>query len=388
MHYIRLLRPPQLVRVPGALHLELLITITTDLGDTFLQIAEDLNLQVTAFVTKQTGTTGHVLSAKDATLQWRPSARVAKPLLDIPKPVLLALVSKQHVEICIAPADPSFIASSVGNILEAPAHGQIMPAWTTLAVRPASVPALRRRILITHEKKCYIEVEEEIGESIARHIWDAGVVSLCSIVAGITLTSLPAARDPCTMAVCTTLQSGANILELGCGVGILGIGMAQAMGQSSMRRRPTLLMTDLDEAQERAESNIQMLAQRSPQPENIHIEYENLDWEKGRAADFTDKVRGSVWDLVILSDCTYNADMLPALVETLSAIHKSNQTLRPAAKTQVFMATKPRHDSERAVFSLLDDHKWKTVHKQVIPLPVVEAESQTIEMYLFEKDLP
>lgn len=385
MHYIRLLRSPQLVRVPGALHLELLVTITTDLGDSFLQTADTLTLQVTAFVKTPTGTAGYVLGAKDATLQWRPSARVAKPVLDIPKPVLQALVAKQHVEICVAPSDSSFIASSIGNILEAPAHGQIMPAWTTLAVKPTGPSALRRRIIITDSKNNYIEVEEEIGESIARHIWDAGVLSLCSIVSSFAVPSLSAAGDPCMKAVCKILQAGANILELGCGVGILGIGIAQIMRQSHMKHSSTLLMTDLDEAQERAESNIHMLSQRNSGKTNVCVEYENLDWEKGRIGDFTDKVRASAWDLIILSDCTYNADMLPALVETLSAIHESNKIVKGSAKTQVFMATKPRHDSERAFFSLLDKEHWKTVHKQIIPLPVIEAEAQTIEMYLFEK---
>jgi hypothetical protein len=76
------------------------------------------------------------------------------------------------------------------------------------------------------------------------------------------------------------------------------------------------------------------------------------------------------------------------LVETLSALHDANtKHAKPdfKHKTKVFLATKPRHSSERALFGLMGQHGWTQMHEQVVPLPLLGSDAATVELYLFEK---
>lgn len=388
MHYIRLLRPPQLTRITGALQLDLVLAVTTDLGDTFLTRDVPLQLQVAAFINNDTPSKGLVLVPKQGPLAWRASDRVLKPAFDLPAKVVQAIVSKKVVELYILPADRELAVDSIGGVLDSTGPGgraQVMPAWVQLSAAKKDMECLRRRMTIHADGKGYVEVEEEIGESIARHIWDAGVISMCAIMASFADPSLPISTHGCMTTMRDILSRGPNILELGCGVGILGNGITQLL--SSRGGLPsTIVMTDLEEAEDRAVSNIWLLARRIAR-EKVKSFYANLDWEDGRVGRFSDAIQSMVWDLVVFSDCTYNVDMLPALVETLSAIHASNckQQKEKETNTKVFMATKPRHDSERELFGLLDKHGWATKHKQVLRLPVLGADDQTVEMYIFEK---
>lgn len=88
------------------------------------------------------------------------------------------------------------------------------------------------------------------------------------------------------------------------------------------------------------------------------------------------------WDFVLLTDCIYNVDMLPALLGTLSALHESNmaETGEQPQSTKDFLATKPRQASEEALFGLLSDQGWTELHRQTLPLPVLGAETQCVEL--------
>ena len=89
-----------------------------------------------------------------------------------------------------------------------------------------------------------------------------------------------------------------------------------------------------------------------------------------------------------MSDCTYNIDTLPALVETLSALHSLNLTRSRAGEapeTKVFLATKPRHASERVFFDLISAQGWRMLQSQILPVSMLGADGQTIEMYVFGK---
>jgi hypothetical protein len=186
-----------------------------------------------------------------------------------------------------------------------------------------------------------------------------------------------------------------GVLELGCGVGILGIGFAilcpRMRDAQASPHRCTILMTDLEEAEARARSNISRMIRNNEAnsfPEAYsNVLYENLDWEDGRQGVFGAEAGSRAWDLVVISDCTYNVDMLPALVETLSALHASN--VRKAGKgfaTNVFLATKPRHPSERALFDLMAAQGWRKAAEQVLTIPVLGSDdAQQVEMYLFGK---
>ncbi|KAL7951538.1 hypothetical protein V8C42DRAFT_356768 [Trichoderma barbatum] len=102
---------------------------------------------------------------------------------------------------------------------------------------------------------------------------------------------------------------------------------------------------------------------------------------------FGPEVQSHLWDLLLFSDCTYNVDMLPALVGTLYVLHESNmaQAGEQPQSTKVLLATKPRHASEEALFGILSDQGWTELHRQTLPLPVLVAEAQCVELYLYEK---
>ncbi|KAJ6439745.1 vacuolar ATP synthase [Purpureocillium lavendulum] len=404
MHYIRLLRPPKLSPSQQRMQAELVFTITTDLGDSFLYPEAPVNLVVTAHVYTPSGDYWYELS-EHGKLQWTPGRRVAKPVFELPPTVVSAMMSGDVVELCVG-SESSFSADRVHSILTSAkdAHSQdggrglIMPVQVTLNGPDADDDISTRKIRLnaTNELPEYLEIEEEIGESIARHIWDAGVVALSAMVATYKFPHLESSQHPCMQTLRRMFDSGEsemNILELGCGVGILGTGLC-AVYPRERAADCTILMTDLDEAEGRARANIALLKHNhsGSQLGNATILYENLNWEHGRQGRFGPEVQRRRWDLVLLSDCTYNVDVLPALVGTLSALHEANAKqagpaggdARPSA-TRVFLATKPRHASEKALFALMESEGWRILESQVLPLPVLGAESESVEMYLFEK---
>ncbi|KAM3550238.1 hypothetical protein MY1884_008347 [Beauveria asiatica] len=393
MHYIRLLRPPNVTRQAG-LHLQLLFTITTDLGDSFLQPDVPLDLQITAEINESSNLITINLANKGQVM-WQSGMRVAKPKVAIPRPLQVALGSGSKISICIS-ASKEMSADGVTSILShaenGQGQGQIMPVWVALSSSNQGADVSTRRILLDDAgpSRYLVRVEEEIGESIARHIWDAGVLAMCSIAGAYLCPDLECSQQTLPRTIRTTLssKSSVNILELGCGVGIFGVGLATIFPEMQKEglQKCTIMMTDLDEAEERARSNMQRIA-TSISSRDMSLLYENLDWEHGRKGRFGHKVASRHWDLIIISDCTYNVDMLPALVETLGAIESSSRSKQKSGvtRTKVFLAMKPRHASERAFFDLMANSKWCIQDSQVLNLAVLGHEEESIELYLFQK---
>ncbi|KAL7784326.1 putative methyltransferase domain-containing protein [Trichoderma ceciliae] len=412
MHYIRLLKASTQSRSGRKHTLDLVFTIATDLADSFLYPDEPIDLTIHAEISIGLGPKKKVpLSPLPGTgkLQWRTGMRVAKPSVDITGVMQQASKSRSKVDICIsaekfsARGTRDIFASTV--ISEEEPAGQVMPVWITVSHDQDEVEVYTRRLYLpgTPELGAYVEFEEEIGESLARHIWDAGVITFCAI-AETCMQPTPTATELSSLTALKGLFTGPksiNILELGCGVGILGGGLSVVCPRMRRPRSLTsaILMTDLEEAERRTRSNMSRLLQarqehKSSAGSPVKLIYENLDWEQGRKGVFGVEAQSHRWDLIILSDCTYNVDMLPALVGTLSALHASNmaQTVASPAlsgeqplSTKVFLATKPRHASEEAMFDLLLHEGWTELHKQTLPLPVLGSETQSVELYLYEK---
>ncbi|KAL7928092.1 putative methyltransferase domain-containing protein [Trichoderma chlorosporum] len=399
MHYIRLLSPPKLAKSRGQIRLELVITINTDLSDSFLFVQSPLEIIVTAEVASSSGKTTWALTGPGE-LGWKPGMRILKPSFNLPLQFIKALAASSKTEICIS-AKPALSATGVQSILMDSAKddggGLIMSVWAEIRASGHDEDHLCTRRLYFDGNSLggeFLEIEEEMGESMARHVWDGGLVTLCA-VAGIPASTNYASNQEMTMTAMRNILCTAgelNILELGCGVGTLGIGLSAALRHMRPARSGdcTILLTDLEDAEIRARSNISRLHQnaRMTGEDAAQLLYENLDWEEGREGRFGPQVQARRWGLVVLSDCTYNEDGLLALVETLSALHASNvnkATGESSFTTKVFVGTKPRHSSENAVFGLLDQAGWKMQAKQVLPLPVLGLEAQSVEMYLFEK---
>jgi len=321
--------------------------------------------------------------------------RVMKLQASLPSKLGLGLLdSADKARLCVKVAEKRLSASSLHHILDSK-DGLVAPVWVNL---PPDGPekdriALRRFLLRGCEKAdpVAVEVEEELGESIARHVWDAGVMAV-AFLADICSADPSAARRHCMQITRDILRKREplGILELGSGVGILGLGLISVLASVAGRpgMRMSMMLTDLPDAESRALSNISRFAAlqtRQTSMPTAQIEYANLDWEDGRNGLLAPEVQSRPWNLVVLSDCTYNVDMLPALVQTLSALHSCAINRHEATGLRVLLATKPRHASEKALFALMGQDGWKILESVTLPLPVLDAESESVEIYLFGK---
>lgn len=394
MHYIRLLRPPTLEGPRSRTSLKLVLSITTDLGDAFLSPGTPIPLRV---IVRSRGKDGDIwteLTAVKSRPTWRSGDRVLK--IDLSVPATLSGVDKVHIR----PADQRLVASSAGD-LAARDQGLIVPVSVDL--RPAGDEAAHvcYRVLKLSEDpgaglESALQVEEEIGDtSLARHVWDGGLMTLahianmCSPASGSVFTS---SSKQLKDTLCQ--EKDLEILEIGSGIGTLGIGLAHLF-RSVVRDRTTaasILMTDLPEAEERVRANITRYQASAPDDaaaDRVEVDYEVLDWEDGREGKFGPKVRSKLWDLIVLSDCTYNVDTIPALVQTLSQLHSaaSRHPDCPQSgwKSRVMIGTKPRHWSEEAFVGLMEGEGWCVEEKERLPLPMLDAEKQAVEIYLFGK---
>ncbi|KAH8887566.1 hypothetical protein GQ53DRAFT_285360 [Thozetella sp. PMI_491] len=390
MHYIRLLRPPAIEQKGRQQLLKVAFTITTDLGDSFLSPTAPVPICIFGIHTAKTSGLQSLvpvnLTAGRNTF-WQSGSRVLK--LELPLP------AQPISTIQIRPADKTLVAFSADDICGS-VLGLIMPVYADLP-GPGEEPqhVAFRSIRLASQVASFedmVQVEEEIGESIARHIWDAGV-STVALLSSLCLRD----RDLRRMGHLTSIfqrRHPLSILELGCGVGILGTGIAHIL-KSVPDSGPTyVLMTDLSEAEERARANIARFNAQVKDAgyANVELDYENLDWEDGKTGTFGPLVGGRCWDLVVLSDCTYNVDMLPALTQTLTAIHASSESKRegdplgePLNVASVLLSMKPRHSSEDRLWGLLEAEGWRNIDGTVLPLPVLGGERQTVKMILFEK---
>ncbi|CAK7564249.1 MAG: hypothetical protein SEPTF4163_002136 [Sporothrix epigloea] len=492
MHYIRLLRPPHVNQSGQAgSSLGLVLTITTDLGESFfspnapVKLAVELSVEtveevfdavfdeddederpcprrvvqnrvmelpLAAASTPTAGRAGRVSKPqKSATAigsdasSWRAGMRVLKLEARLPKDAedclwgtrlrpSLAVLKRR---ICIRTADKMLSVSHAQQLVESSSlasiyeDGLIMPLWLDVPdTAKEEFPRVALRRLLLHKddvtpgdetrRAACVEVEEDIVESIARHVWDAGLVAVAFVADACLGLSLSPSRpqeekvedkQKALLAKDTTLPEALGsilltrqsqvrnkrlrVLELGSGVGILGIGLATIVQEARKRCSSSneaydndamFLLTDLPEAEQHVRANM-------ARSDCASLMYENLDWEDGRKGCFGPAVAGktngtqsdgNAWDLVVLSDCTYNVDMLPALVEALVALSLLNKA-QGVHKSSVLIARKPRHASEEAFFSLMADHGWTMLANAAVPLPVLYGVAEVVELYLYER---
>ncbi|KAK4216852.1 putative methyltransferase-domain-containing protein [Rhypophila decipiens] len=388
MHYIRLLRPPTVERHRGENVLKIAITITTDLSDAFL--APDVPVDLTIIGASQGHAPVPVNLTPSRIPKWQAGMRALK--FDVPFPAKPVIKTIQ-----IRPANRDIAALTTSDIYPGSSdQGLIFPVYADLlSSRDNKLHVCFRSLRLPQPDGTStvntLQVEEEMGESMARHIWDGGLTTV-SLVANLCLSPDNSGKQkPLPLLSSILQQEGSlNILELGCGVGILGVGFARALAlsPSAQKRGTHVLMTDLPDAQVRARANIERcVAQIGLSPSDkktpVSLDFEDLDWNDGKEGIFGAKVQASTWDLVVLSDCTYN-DLLPVLVQTLSALHHTCS--ERGADTKIMLATKPRHSAEREFFDLMRADGWKIAEQTAVRLPVLYSEDQTVEVYMFSKN--
>jgi predicted nicotinamide N-methyase len=152
-------------------------------------------------------------------------------------------------------------------------------------------------------------------------------------------------------------------VELGSGCGIVGIALAE------MLPRCSVTLTDLPEVDDIVSRNIK-LAQPAP---GSTLAFQVLDWDEQPNDDVC---RQSI-DLILVSDCTYNADSLPSLVRILDIL------VRKSPDALILVALKRRHDSELVFFDLMQGAAFTITEHDTIALPSPYSDREIIEIYAF-----
>ena len=207
-----------------------------------------------------------------------------------------------------------------------------------------------------------------LSASYLRNIRDAGI-ALVAFLSNVTRQPFP--ETPLAMTL-TRSTHGLKILELGSGCGIVGLEIARLCPTSDV------LLTDLPEAMAIMEYNVSKVEVSSPTGK---IATAILDWDDALPA----MIKQTQYNVVIVSDCTYNSDNIPALVKTLAAVVNKF----PAAL--VVVSAKVRHDSEAIFFELMAGAGFVTVEEYAISLPDQQRghtgqEFDVVNVFVFRKD--
>ncbi|EUC44520.1 hypothetical protein COCMIDRAFT_6130 [Bipolaris oryzae ATCC 44560] len=320
MRYLRFLKPPRILRdkTTNTASVACLVTLVSDLGDSFLPHPVHLAAELLLC----THDAEHVLVW--TSVRWASGMRSLPIAVPLPKPHALPS-SLLRLRVGIGPGNsPDEYPALAGQ----DARG-LVSAWSAHFTLDDDAPKLvqRRFSLAPHSD---MAIWEETGESIARHLWDAGITLACHIPdLADTKSTLAKALLPSTKA------SPLTVLELGTGCGIVGIALAQTISNANV------LLTDLPEAREIVQRNIDQ-ASRAP---GAKLSFLELDWNAQLPSEL--QSNSTSVNLVVAADCTYNPDSSPALVSTLSRLAISNPAI------VVAIAMKMRHSSEQVFFHLM-----------------------------------
>ncbi|KAI9750572.1 MAG: hypothetical protein M4579_006422, partial [Chaenotheca gracillima] len=291
MYYVRFLKPPKVAtsRSSNSKKLTSLVTITSDLGDVFFPA----RVEVEAYV-RPAGQ--HGAPYLQQTSIWETGMRSLPFEFDLTS---LYMGQALEVEIRAVGSDANDVHAC--SRTAAPYIGPpILSAWSipfTPALHSAAPREVERRFQLSSGS--ILSIAEETGESIARHVWDAGVILLDSL-------SRQTGDLPSLQHMIESHADKLKVIELGSGCGIVGLGLAQTLPHCSV------LLTDLPEAEDIVGSNMARLdaAQASS------VEFAVLDWD----AAIPPAIGQTIFDLIVVSDCTYNPGSLVALVRTLTAL--------------------------------------------------------------------
>jgi hypothetical protein len=183
MHYIRILKPPRLIPASPPFSLSAKITITTDLGESFLSS----NIPIFVELEFEDGTS--VLGErKGRDFLWR--GRDGMRSLEVVVPLLLSRGKRklggEMVMMLIRPKEDRLAVDSFSKVLDNQGEnhdsvneGGIVPVRSmaidispgAMAKAPGVGMAERVFSMGSLSKEKRVRIWEETGESIARHLW-------------------------------------------------------------------------------------------------------------------------------------------------------------------------------------------------------------------------
>lgn len=177
-------------------------------------------------------------------------------------------------------------------------------------------------------------IAEQSGETIIRHVWDAGII--LSAAATCNPTSLPSELQ--TFMEMSGITGAKTILEVGTGVGVLGISLAARYPKARV------VVTDLGDAEPLVLENIAINTPNFPHLTKS-VSFRPLDWE---VRPFPEWTTTDKFDLVVMADVTYNTATFVALADTLEHLQKQG-----AKGAKVICCGKRRHDEEEEFWKIV-----------------------------------
>ncbi|KAG5643258.1 hypothetical protein DXG03_001268 [Asterophora parasitica] len=193
-----------------------------------------------------------------------------------------------------------------------------------------------------------LRITEQTSFDLDKKVWDSGV-GLSAWLAELE-RSLETDGSVAELREALFSPEPRNILELGAGIGIVGLSLAALRStriQSSRTEGVTdrIITTDLDSAMPLLQQNI---ATNAVHLENTRLEAAVLDWDDDLPSNIRDFPGG--FDAIIMADVTYNTSSFPSLARTLSALTRLG-TKPPI----VLLGYKERDAAERTLWELVGE---------------------------------
>jgi hypothetical protein len=158
VYYVRFLKTPRIDHKNGSVSISALICITTDLGDSFL--AEDVDLMISAH-----DEASHMLCEKQ--VKWNAYNRE----LPITLGSLPTSSAKKALILTVKPPQPK--SQSRLDHTSIPPRVPLVIGASSASFGPQSTPA--EKLVLRHigdlPQAPMLDIWEETGNSIARHIW-------------------------------------------------------------------------------------------------------------------------------------------------------------------------------------------------------------------------
>jgi len=309
----------------------MILTITTD----FSSFAASTGLSC-----RLVSTEGTVVLEKE--VQWQEYDREVKINLSVPR-------NFREGRVVVSPCG-SVPGSNDGGFLRS-FLGRDVPHLVGVETETFSIDNLLRQETVYRNfvlRGHPLRIAEQTGETIIRHVWDAGII-LSAALTYHPPSALPEELNAFNSSVIST-STRIKVLEVGCGVGILGISIAAAFPQSQV------VMTDLSDAQSLVEQNIKLNLRGYPHLKR-NANFRSLDWETRPYPEWT---TAEHFDLIVMADVTYNTATFLALADTLEHL------LRSGSKgSRVICCGKRRHDEEEGFWRLVKERGF-IVERRVI----------------------
>ncbi|KAK9465202.1 putative methyltransferase-domain-containing protein [Lipomyces arxii] len=332
------------------------VTLTTELGDDFFYGNVSLRVQLMFYSSDK------VITVTETRVRWKTGMRAISIELEVPTKQVDRISKsygkdlRYHMRVT-ADTDNNYELDDEAYV---DSDGNTMPVGflsiesmgffysgleESSGIKQANVP---RMIKYDRENNRYVKRElkvgskhlqlvEEIGDSMAKHLWDSGIFLSNYITS--TKANYAAFIDKLSIN-----RRPENIVELGCGCGTVGLVLSKVFQFSNV------LLTDLDSGKEVCERNIALNTTKddAERRSNRKVEFCCFDWETSNNTEEENaKVIGRDWDLVVSCDCTYNSDSFDVLTDVLLKL------LSP--HSQLLLVHKERHSSEDRVFDMLRD---------------------------------